>query len=1045
MDGVERVRRCRDADEYVGWMQGLLEVERDEEVAVMVQAGVSRAQMAQMQAAGDAIMRLELRHERTGFGGKTVWELAGAPARRLLDGAACRMRTGDIVTVRCKHADGGGTGSSLRFHEGVLTELKDESVSVMLNHDPFSHPTKDYTEQASADSETSSSFHYAVLRIGSETTFLKMNAALKQLRALSHSHPASRVRSILFHSEIKPQNGLLGSLPEDARHKMEAILASLALNDPQVDAILAAVDAKDLAVIHGPPGTGKTTCLVALICILVVVLKQRVLVVAPSNIAVDNVTERLGAVLPLVAAAVEDKTSKPKKIIRIGHPARILANAQRFSLEHALAACDESALVRDIRTEIDQIDQSLSASSQRRHPGVAGKSTDKHKLYGERRTLRRELAKTERLALSRTIQSADVVLSTAVGAGSRSVSFATRGMHDGDASHGPGKPFDVVIVDEAGQGLEPSLWIALLQARKAVMAGDPFQLPPTVKSAKAEQGGLAVSVLDRIFENKSLCDQVVRMLTIQFRMHKTIAAWSSAKFYRGELVPHESVESHLLADVLPSSPARTEDENVSEPLVYIDTAGCSCDEMSSSGRTAEDSSSSGRIVSGASTESRFNEGEALVIFRHLNSLLDAGVAGDLIGIISPYAAQVSLVRKKLESDPRARAVEVSTVDGFQGREKEAILISLVRSNENKETGFVKDLRRMNVAVTRAKRHLVVVGDSDTIGNDLPDFIEFLESHSDYRTAALTLDDQSVAAMSMAATKHVKTGNVSHDKQPHGAKSQKSSKLSKSSRAKQSPSACEKDALKPNAERAAEHTADHPDDAALRSFEDEWTQKIGAYASDAKASRPIELACSLNARQRLIIHRVAEGFSNLTHESVGEGPERRLIVGKKKQDCSSETAPQHASPLSTPVSAPEKKLTVGPAEVSEKAEEALSARRPRAMDEAMKSPRSTAKPKPRAAKNKHTASKSEAKDVENDDEDIDMILASLNVKETGKSNVQPSRFAPHVQAAIDNQKTQLADRAGKEKASHRASLKKVLDQKLAEDSANRSRKSTGKKK
>jgi predicted DNA helicase len=268
--------------------------------------------------------------------------------------------------------------------------------------------------------------------------------------------------------------------------------------------------------------------------------------------------------------------------------------------------------------------------------------------------------------------------------------------------------FDLVVIDEACQSTEPGCWIPVTRAERVVLAGDHCQLPPTVLSTEAARQGFGVSLFERLVACYGT--KAVRQLDVQYRMHRAIMDFSSGEFYEGALLADATVEDHRLAGL----PGVTPGPTVDVPLEFVDTAGAGYDEEIE-----------------PDGESRLNRRETDVVVRKVNELIAAGVASEAIGVISPYAAQVRLLRSSLPNP----ALEIDTVDGFQGREKEAIVISLVRSNERGEIGFLADTRRMNVAMTRARRKLIVVGDSATLGSDAfyARMIGYFETQGAYRT------------------------------------------------------------------------------------------------------------------------------------------------------------------------------------------------------------------------------------------------------------------------------------------------------------------------
>ncbi|HEX4149087.1 MAG TPA: AAA domain-containing protein, partial [Pirellulales bacterium] len=268
--------------------------------------------------------------------------------------------------------------------------------------------------------------------------------------------------------------------------------------------------------------------------------------------------------------------------------------------------------------------------------------------------------------------------------------------------------FDLVVIDEACQSTEPGSWIPLAWAKRAVLAGDHQQLPPTVLSSEAAQAGFDVSLFERLVKLHG--ERVTRMLSTQYRMHETIMGFSSAEFYDGLLVADESARRRLLADL----PGIADEAALEMPLEFIDTAGAGYDE-----ETEPDG------------ESRLNPQEARIVERRIERLLAMRIEPSDVAVITPYAAQARLLRERIDVD----GLEIDTVDGFQGREKEVIVISLVRSNPTGEVGFLANVRRMNVALTRARRKLLVVGDSATLAAHpfYARWLEYVESQGAYRS------------------------------------------------------------------------------------------------------------------------------------------------------------------------------------------------------------------------------------------------------------------------------------------------------------------------
>jgi predicted DNA helicase len=296
----------------------------------------------------------------------------------------------------------------------------------------------------------------------------------------------------------------------------------------------------------------------------------------------------------------------------------------------------------------------------------------KQQLRREARELKAESRQLERQAINHVLDCADVICATT----------AIDNVVWGD------RRFDWVVVDEACQSTEPASWVPLTRGDRILLAGDHCQLPPTVLSKDAAQEGLARSMMERRVETYGAT--TTRQLNLQYRMHEAIMRFSSRQFYADTLIADKAVRERLLSDFsgMASSPL------TDEPLTFIDTAGADYDEEAE--------------LDGAS---RCNPAEGRLVLHKAQQLLEAGVPSGDLAVIAPYAAQVRWLRDRTP-DP---ALEIDTVDGVQGREKEAVVISLVRSNRAGEIGFLGDVRRMNVAITRPRSKLIVIGDSATLG------------------------------------------------------------------------------------------------------------------------------------------------------------------------------------------------------------------------------------------------------------------------------------------------------------------------------------------
>lgn len=475
------------------------------------------------------------------------------------------------------------------------------------------------------------------------------------------------------------------------------------LNDSQKEAIQFALASKEIALIHGPPGTGKTHTLMELI-LQMTRRNMRILVCGPSNVSVDNIVERL--------------TPHKVPIVRVGHPARLLPSVLDHSLEVLTQTSEAAEIVRDVRKEIDEKQASIRKTRNGR---------ERREIYGDLKELRKEFRERESKCVENLVAGSKVVLATLHGAGGHQLK---------------NQKFDVVIIDEASQALEAQCWIPLLTASRAVLAGDHLQLPPTIKSSnmdakkisksKAKEAekesseslkgvSLETTMFDRLLALHG--PSIKRMLTTQYRMHEKIMQFPSSELYEGKLIAADFVKDRLLKD-LPYGVEETDDTK--EPLVFIDTQGGDFAEK------AEDEDTT--IKGGLLSESKSNEMEARIAIRHVEGLIDAGVRPEDIAVVTPYNAQVALIGQSLKE--KYPGIEIGSVDGFQGREKEAIVVSLVRSNDKHEVGFLGEKRRLNgrafshflvtsvkgrrltvdriVAMTRPKRHLCVCGDSETI-------------------------------------------------------------------------------------------------------------------------------------------------------------------------------------------------------------------------------------------------------------------------------------------------------------------------------------------
>ena len=455
------------------------------------------------------------------------------------------------------------------------------------------------------------------------------------------------------------------------------------LNLSQNRAVRHVLSTNDIGVIHGPPGTGKTTSLANAIRLTLQTEKQ-VMVCAPTNAAVDVLTEKL------LELGID--------VLRLGHPARISEDLMQSSVDGKVSASPYYKDIKNLRRNAEEYFRMAG-----KYKRVFGKEDAKQRAayYQEARNSIKEARLLEDFIVDELFKNSQVICCTPVTATHRALQR---------------KKFNTLFFDEASQALEAMVWIPLLKCNRLILAGDHFQLPPVVKSQEAKKGGLNISMLDRCIE----FENAVVLLKRQYRMNNAIMGYSNVYFYNNELESDDSVASHaLLYD---------DDSYLSKSLEFIDTAGCSFDE-----------------IQNPETLSHSNPKEADILFKHLVQLSnDYAAHTDLpeinVGIISPYReqreylmdnqSQYEFNRNKISS------IAIKTIDGFQGEERDVIYISLVRSNEQQEIGFLADLRRMNVAITRAKKKLVLIGDSATVGSNpfYKGFLEHCEKHGLYRTA-----------------------------------------------------------------------------------------------------------------------------------------------------------------------------------------------------------------------------------------------------------------------------------------------------------------------
>lgn len=450
------------------------------------------------------------------------------------------------------------------------------------------------------------------------------------------------------------------------------------LNPTQERAVNEVLWAKDVAIVHGPPGTGKTTTLVEAIN-ETLMRESQVLVCAQSNMAVDWISEKL--------------VDRGINVLRIGNPTRVNDKMLGFTYERRFESHADYPQLWAIRKAIRELRKNRKKGSENYHQKMD--------------RLKSRAAEIELRINAELFGEARVIACTLVG----SAHHLLEGMK-----------FGTLFIDEAAQALEAACWIPMRRASRVILAGDHCQLPPTVKSIAALRAGLGKTLMERIAENKP---EVVTLLKIQYRMNDEIMRFSSDWFYGGEVESAPQIKYRSVLDY-------------DHPITWIDTSNEE-NQITIEGEDApEDSASTASSVSAANQNSdlnfkeqfvgesfgRINKAEAeltlLTLAEYFTKIGKQRVLEERIdvGIISPYRAQVQYLKKLIKKyeffKPYRRLISVNTVDGFQGQERDVILISLVRSNDEGQIGFLKDLRRMNVAMTRARMKLIILGNKDTM-------------------------------------------------------------------------------------------------------------------------------------------------------------------------------------------------------------------------------------------------------------------------------------------------------------------------------------------
>ncbi|QEM04421.1 AAA family ATPase [Mucilaginibacter rubeus] len=500
-----------------------------------------------------------------------------------------------------------------------------------------------------------------------DNSYDEMQKALKLSAKLIDDHKEGHLTRVLTGQSVP------AFIPETIHYPLNGLNAS------QQQAVQKIIEAQELAIVHGPPGTGKTTTLVQAIKALIRQNKQQILVVAPSNTAVDLLSEKL--------------SNEDLNVLRIGNPARVSERLMALTLDNRISAHSDMKEIKKLKKQASEYKN--MAHKYKRNFGKAERDQRKA-LFEAAHQLIKEVDKTEQFITEDLLAKAQIITATLVGANH----YTIRNLK-----------FHTVVIDEAGQALEPACWIPISKAQKVIFAGDHLQLPPTIKSQQAGKDGLSTTLLEKCV---TLHPGAVILLEEQYRMNEAIMGFSSKEFYGNRLKAHPTVAHQLL---FPSD----------LPLSFVDTAGCGYDEKQE----------------GTST---VNPEEAAFLFKHLHKLVSELTGSystenfPTIAVISPYKEQIRILNQLLLDSPElliyADKIAVNTIDSFQGQERDVVYVSLTRSNTNGEIGFLNDIRRMNVAMTRARKKLVMIGDSSTLAYApfYGDMISYAEQLNGYQSA-----------------------------------------------------------------------------------------------------------------------------------------------------------------------------------------------------------------------------------------------------------------------------------------------------------------------
>ena len=658
------VEEIKSVHTYVEKFKTLIDLERSAEIKTQEEE-IRKLSGKERELFGRAILNLK------GFKAGTKFHLYLVRFSREKS-IETEIRAGDVVLI----SQGNPLKSNLL---GTVFKLTEKTITVAFEQKP---PKWVYKRGVRIDLYVN------------DVTFRRMSENLEILR-----HATGRQREL--------RNIIIGLKEPCAAKGIDFTPVDSDLNDTQLKAVKLALGAKDFFLIHGPPGTGKTRTLTELI-IQLVRQGKKVLATADSNIAVDNLILNLSKYPNL-------------KIVRIGHPARVMEELESFSIFALSEKHPEAENVKigwnRVRSLIEKRDKFIKPIPSLRR----GLSDEEIIYFGKRKQSIRGISKSiihsmakwlslnyeidknikvlkekEKEIFKDIILEADIVVST----NSMVFSEFLQDFH-----------FDVAVIDEGSQQIEPSTLIPIMKADKFYIAGDHRQLPPTILSEEAKE--LENTLFEKLIKNYP---DLSVMLKIQYRMNEKIMEFPNQEFYNGLLKPAALVKNHTLSDLKVKKPEKFKEILApEEALSFLDTSGSNAFEFQPEGSTSYE-----------------NYVEVHLVLKLVEELLKMGINKKDIGIITPYAAQVKLLKQLLLE--KNLKIEVNSVDGFQGREKEVILISFVRSNNAGEIGFLNDLRRLNVAITRARRKLICIGNAETLSHHptYQRFIEYIKTVGTYK-------------------------------------------------------------------------------------------------------------------------------------------------------------------------------------------------------------------------------------------------------------------------------------------------------------------------